>query len=138
MLARASTREKEMGMRMAVGERAAGARLIRQLFTRKSLLARDGCSAGRFVFAQPQPDSRSLFEHANDPLFVDLGTEPCVFLGSQPLSPVPPVFCSGSRPALPRPSGGPGFVLKGSAENNRGRIALNLAAQFWVVSHQMA
>jgi ABC-type antimicrobial peptide transport system permease subunit len=44
MLARASTREKEMGMRMAVG--ASRARLIRQLFTENLLLGGMGAALG--------------------------------------------------------------------------------------------
>ncbi len=73
MLARASTREKEMGMRMAVG--ASRARLIRQLFTENLLLAGMGAALGGVLAHSLSQILVAFLSTQNDPLFVDLGTD---------------------------------------------------------------
>jgi predicted permease len=114
MLARASTREKEMGMRMAVG--ASRARLIRQLFTENLFLAGMGAALGGLLAHSLSQILVAFLSTQNDPLFVDLGTDWRVLGFSAALA------CStcvlfGLAPALRATSVAPGVVLK---ESGRG------------------
>jgi predicted permease len=114
MLARASMREKEMGMRMAVG--ASRARLIRQLFTENLLLAGMGAALGGLLAHSLSQILVAFLSTQNDPLFVDLGTDWRVLGFSAALA------CStcvlfGLAPALRATSVAPGVVLK---ESGRG------------------
>jgi len=114
MLARASTREKEMGMRMAVG--ASRARLIRQLFTENLFLAGMGAALGGLLAHSLSQILVAFLSTQNDPLFVDLGTDWRVLGFSAALA------CStcvlfGLAPALRATSVAPGVVLK---ERGRG------------------
>jgi len=117
MLARASTREKEMGMRMAVG--ASRARLIRQLFTENLFLAGMGAALGGLLAHSLSQILVAFLSTQNDPLFVDLGTDWRVLGFSAALA------CStcvlfGLAPALRATSVAPGVVLK---ESGRGTTA---------------
>jgi predicted permease len=80
MLARASTREKEMGLRMAVG--ASRARLIRQLFTENLLLAGMGAALGGLLAHSLSRILVAVLSSPNDQLFVDLGCEWSVMASS--------------------------------------------------------
>jgi putative ABC transport system permease protein len=73
MLARASAREKEMGMRMAVG--ASRWRLIRQLLVESLLLVAIGASLGAFLARNLSQLLVVSLSTKHDPLFVDLGTD---------------------------------------------------------------
>jgi putative ABC transport system permease protein len=73
MLARASAREKEMGMRMAVG--ASRARLIRQLLAESLLLAAIGAALGALLAHNLSQVLVASLSTQHDPLFVDLGTD---------------------------------------------------------------
>jgi putative ABC transport system permease protein len=111
MLARASTREKEMGMRMAVG--ASRGRLIRQLFTENLLLAGMGAALGGLLAHSLSQILVAFLSTQNDPLFVDLGTDWRVLNFSAALA------CStcvlfGLAPALRATSVAPGVALKDS------------------------
>jgi len=114
MLARASTREKEMGMRLAVG--ASRARLIRQLFTENLLLAGMGAALGGVLAHSLSQILVAFLSTQNDPLFVDLAIDWRVLGFSAALA------CStcvlfGLAPALRATSVAPGVVLK---ESGRG------------------
>lgn len=114
MLARASAREKEMAMRMAVG--ASRGRLIRQLLAESLLLA--GASAVCAVFVA-QNLSRVLVTSLStqqDPLFVDLATDWRV-MGFTTLLAGLTCLLFGLAPAFRATSVAPGLVLK---ESGRG------------------
>jgi predicted permease len=114
MLARASTREKEMGMRMAVG--ASRARLIRQLFTENLLLAGMGAALGGLLAHSLSQILVAFLSTQNDPLFVDLGTDWRV-LGFSTVLACSTCVLFGLAPALRATSVAPGVVLK---ESGRG------------------
>jgi predicted permease len=73
MLARASAREKEMGMRMAVG--ASRGRLIRQLLAESFLLAGIGAGLGALLAGSLSQVLVAALSTERDPLFVNLGTD---------------------------------------------------------------
>jgi putative ABC transport system permease protein len=114
MLARASTREKEMGMRMAVG--ASRARLIRQLLTENLLLAGMGAVLGGLLAHSLSQILVAFLSTQNDPLFVDLGTDWRV-LGFSATLACSTCILFGLAPALRSTSVAPGVVLK---ESGRG------------------
>lgn len=73
LLARASVREKEMGMRMAVG--ASRWRLIRQLLAESLLLAGIGAFLGALLARSLSQVLVASLSTQSNPLFVDLGTD---------------------------------------------------------------
>ena len=111
-LARASTREKEMAMRMAVGARRA--RLIRQLLAESLLLAGIGAVVGTVLARSLSQVLMASMSTKSDPLFMNLGTDWRV-LGFTAALAVLTCVLFGLAPALRTTSVAPGSALKGSA-----------------------
>jgi putative ABC transport system permease protein len=124
MLARASAREREMAVRLALG--AARGRLVRQLLAESLLLAAAGATLG-FVLAQNL--SRALISFlstGNNPLFVDLAPDWRV-LGFTAGLAIFTCVVFGLTPALRATVTEPGSVMKGSGRGltaNRDRFSL--------------
>ena len=112
MLARASTREKEMAMRMALG--AGRARLIRQLLAESLLLAGIGAVLGTVLARSLSQVLMASMSTENDPLFMNLGTDWRV-LGFTAALAVLTCVLFGLAPALRATSIAPGLALKDSA-----------------------
>jgi len=112
MLARASTREKEMAMRMAVG--AGRGRLIRQLLAESLLLAGIGAVVGAVLARRLSQVLVASMSTENDPLFMNLGTDWRV-LGFTAALAVLTCVLFGLAPALRATSVAPGLALKESA-----------------------
>jgi predicted permease len=124
MLARASAREKEMGMRMAVG--ASRGRLIRQLLAESLLLAAVGAVLGALLAHNLSQLLVASLSTQNNPLFVELGTDWRVFGFTAGLAVLTCVFF-GLAPALRATSVSPGVVLKESSRGTtegHGRFSL--------------
>ena len=114
LLARASAREKEMGMRMAVG--ASRGRLIRQLLAESLLLAAVGAAFGVLLAHELSQVLVASINTQNDPLLVSLGTDWRV-LGFTTGLTVLTCVLFGLAPAIQATSVSPGIVLK---EGGRG------------------
>jgi putative ABC transport system permease protein len=114
MLARASAREKEMGLRMAVG--ASRSRLIRQLLAESLLLAAVGAVLGALLAHNLSQLLVASLSTQHDPLFVALGTDWRVFGFTAVLAVLTCIFF-GLAPAVRATSVSPGVVLK---EGSRG------------------
>jgi predicted permease len=114
LLARASAREKEMGMRMAVG--ACRNRLIRQLLAESLLLAAIGATGGALLARNISQVLVASLSTQHDPLFVDLGTD-WRLLGFTTALAVLTCILFGLAPALRATSVAPSLILK---ENGRG------------------
>jgi predicted permease len=114
LLARASAREKEMGMRMAIG--ASRGRLIRQLLAECLLLSILGAALGALLARSLSQLLVASISTQRDPLFVDLGTDWRV-LGFTTGLAVLTCILFGLAPALRATSVSPGLVLK---EGGRG------------------
>ncbi len=124
MLARASAREKEMGMRMAVG--ASRGRLIRQLLAESLLLAAVGAVLGALLAHNLSQLLVASLSTQNNPLFVELGTDWRVFGFTAGLAVLTCVFF-GLAPALRATSVSPGVALKESSRGTtegHGRFSL--------------
>jgi putative ABC transport system permease protein len=114
LLARASAREKEMGMRMAVG--ASRWRLIRQLLAESLLLAAIGASLGALLARSLSQVLVASLSTQSNPLFVDLGTDWRV-LGFTIALAVLTCVLFGLAPAIRATNVSPSLVLK---ETGRG------------------
>lgn len=114
LLARASAREKEMGMRMAVG--ASRGRLIRQLLAESLLLAGLGAVLGALLARSLGQVLVASLSTQQDPLFVELATDWRV-LGFTTTLAVLTCLLFGLAPALRATSVSPGVTLK---ESGRG------------------
>lgn len=114
LLARASAREKEMGMRLAIG--ASRGRLVRQLLAESLVLAVIGAALGGLLAHSLSQVLVASLSTAHDPLFVDLGTDWRV-LGFTTTLAVLTCILFGLAPALRATSVSPGVVLK---EGGRG------------------
>jgi putative ABC transport system permease protein len=114
MLARASAREREMAMRIAVG--ATRGRLIRQLLAESLLLAGTGALGGMLVARTLTQVLVSWLSTQHDPLFLELGTD-WRMLGFT--TGVTLLACTlfGLAPALRATQVSPGMVLKASGHN---------------------
>jgi putative ABC transport system permease protein len=117
MLARASTREKEIGVRLALG--AGRGRLIRQLLAESLLLALLGAALGATLARNLSQVLVASLSTQNDPLFVDLGADRRMLGFTMGLA-VLTCILFGLAPALRTASVTPGVVLK---EGTRGTTA---------------
>ena len=120
LLARASAREKEMGMRMAVG--ASRARLIRQLLAESLLLATIGAFLGGLLAHNLSQLLVASLSTQSDPLFVDLGTDWRVFGFTAGLA-VLTCLVFGLAPAFRATNVAPIEVLKEGARGTTGSRA---------------
>jgi len=119
LLARASAREKEIGLRMAVG--ASRGRLIRQLLAESLLVAAVGAVLGALLAHNLSQLLVASLSTQNNPLFVELGTDWRV-LGFTAGLAVLTCILFGLAPALRATSVNPGVVLKeGSRGTTEGR-----------------
>ena len=117
MLARASTREREIGVRLALG--AGRGRLIRQLLAESLLLALIGAALGAILARNLSQVLVTSLSTQHDPLFVDLGTDWRMLgftIGLAALT----CILFGLAPALRATGVSPGVVLK---ESTRGTTA---------------
>jgi len=124
LLARASAREKEMGMRMAMG--ASRARLMRQLLAESLLLAAIGAAFGALLGRNVSQVLVASLSTPHDPLFVDIGMDWRVFGFTTALA-VLTCILFGVAPALRAASVAPSAVLKKSgrgATQGRSRFGL--------------
>jgi putative ABC transport system permease protein len=112
MLARASSREREIGVRMALG--AGRGRLIRQLLSESLLLALIGSALGAVLARNLSQVLVTSLSTQHDPLFIDLGTDWRMLSFTVGLA-VLTCILFGLAPALRATSVAPGAVLKESA-----------------------
>lgn len=124
MLARASVREKEMAMRMAVG--AGRGRLIRQLLVESLLLAVIGAALGALLARNLSQVLVASLSTENEPLFVALSTDWRV-LGFTSALAILTCVLFGLAPALRATSVSPGLALKeGGRGTTQGRSRFGL------------
>jgi putative ABC transport system permease protein len=109
MLARASAREKEIAVRLAVG--ASRGRLIRQLLSESLLLAGLGAAFGALLARGLTTFLISFLSTQSDPLFVNLGTDWRV-LGFTAGLAMTTCVLFGLAPAVRATGVAPGAVLK--------------------------
>jgi putative ABC transport system permease protein len=109
MLARASTREREIAVRLALG--ASHARLIRQLLSESALLAIAGTVCGGFLAAVLSHALVAFISNPNNPTFLDMPTDWRV-LGFAAGVAILTTVLFGLLPALRAGSMPPGSVLK--------------------------
>lgn len=117
MLARANTREREIGVRLALG--AGRGRLIRQLLAESLLLAVIGAALGALLARNLSQVLVASLSTQHDPLFIDLGTDWRMFGFTAGLA-VLTCILFGLAPALRAANVSPGVVLK---ESTRGTTA---------------
>ncbi|HEV3058412.1 MAG TPA: ABC transporter permease [Vicinamibacterales bacterium] len=121
MLARASAREREIAVRLAIG--ASRARLVRQLLAESALVAALGAAGGVVVAAQLERVLLSLFDNT---LFLDLRPDWRVLAFTAGIAAVT-CLVFGVMPALRATSVDPGAAMKpGSrgSSDSRERLAL--------------
>jgi predicted permease len=124
LLARASAREKEMGMRMAIG--ANRGRLIRQLLAECLLLSLIGAALGALLAHNLSQLLVASLSTQHDPLFVDLGTDWRV-LGFTTGLAVLTCLLFGLAPALRATNVSPGLVLReGGRSSTEGHTRFGL------------
>lgn len=124
MLARASAREKEIAVRLAVG--ATRSRLIRQLLSESLLLAGLGAVFGALLARGLSQFLVSFLSTQSDPLFVNLGTDWRVLGFTAGLAVLTTVLF-GLAPAMRATGVAPGAVLKAAGRgltSGRERFAL--------------
>jgi predicted permease len=124
MLARASVREKEMAMRMAVG--AGRGRLVRQLLVESLLLAAIGAALGALLARSLSQVLVTSMSTEQAPLFVALHTDWRV-LGFTSVLAICTCVLFGLAPALRATSVSPGLALKeGGRGTTQGRTRFGL------------
>ena len=124
LLARASARKREMGMRMAMG--ASPARLMRQLLAESLLLAIIGAAFGALLARNVSQMLVASLSTQHDPLFVDMGMDWRV-LGFTTALALLTCILFGVAPALRATGVAPGAVLMESgrgATQGRSRFGL--------------
>ncbi|HEX4595654.1 MAG TPA: ABC transporter permease [Bryobacteraceae bacterium] len=124
MLARASTREREMAIRLAIG--ADRGRLIRQLLAESLLLAVTGAVAGAMLASFLSRYLVSFLTTQANPLFVDLGADWRVFGFMAGLAIVTCILF-GLTPALRASRAVPASAMRASGRGltaDRGRFSL--------------
>jgi len=131
MLARASAREKEMGMRMAIG--AGRSRLLRQLLTESLLLAALGASLGALLARELSAILILSLSTQENPLFVDLHTDWRV-LGFTTALAVSTCILFGLAPALRATRVAPSMVIKEAGGGSDVRVTRLGFRQILVVS----
>jgi putative ABC transport system permease protein len=109
MLARVSTREREIAVRVALG--ASRGRLIRQLLSESALLAVAGAACGGLLAAIVSRSLVAFISTPNNPVFLDMPTDWRV-LGFVAGLAVLTIIVFGLLPALRSGSVPPGSVLK--------------------------
>lgn len=114
MLARASTREKEIGVRLALG--AGRGRLVRQHLAESLLLALIGAAAGAILARNVSQVLIASLSTQRDPLFIELGTD-WRMLGFTIGLAMLTCILFGLAPALRAASVAPGVVLKESTRS---------------------
>ena len=127
MLARASAREKEIAVRLAVG--ATRGRLIRQLLSESLLLAGMGAAFGALLARGLTIFLISFLSTQSDPLFVNLGTDWRV-LGFTAGLAMTTCILFGLAPAVRATGVAPGAVLKAAGRGvtaGRDRFGLRRA-----------
>jgi putative ABC transport system permease protein len=117
MLARASAREKEMAMRMAVG--ASRGRLIRQLLLESLLIAGIGAVLGAMLARSLSQVLVASLSTPDDPLFVDLGSDWRVLSFTAGLAGLTCILF-GLAPAWRATGVAPGVMLKESGRGTAG------------------
>ena len=134
MLARATSREREMGVRLVVG--ASRARLVRQMLAESLLIAVIGATAGAWLASAFSRFLVAFLSTPRDPLFMDLRADWRVFGFTAALS-VLTCLLFGLTPAMRATAFSPGDALRGGARGNtagRERFGLKRA----LVSTQVA
>ncbi len=109
MLARASAREREIAVRLALG--ATRGRLIRQMLSESALLAIAGAVCGGFLAAGLSRFLVSFISTPNNPIFLDMPTDWRV-LGFAAGLAILTTILFGLAPAMRAGSASPGAVLK--------------------------
>jgi predicted permease len=109
MLARASAREREIAVRLALG--ATRGRLIRQMLSESALLAIAGAVCGGFLAAGLSRFLVSFIGTPNNPIFLDMPTDWRV-LGFAAGLAILTTILFGLAPAMRAGSASPGAVLK--------------------------
>jgi len=126
-LARASTREREMAVRLAIG--ANRARLIRQLLAESFLLTMIGTALGAWLARVLSGSLVSFLTTGSDPLFLELAPDWRV-LGFTAAVAVVTCILFGLTPALRATRASPSAAMKGSGRGltaNRERFGLRRA-----------
>jgi putative ABC transport system permease protein len=124
MLARASAREREIAVRLAIG--AARSRLMRQLLAESLLLAAIGAALGIILAQNLSRVLVASLSTGSNPLFVDLALDWRVLGFTAGLAMVTCVVFA-LVPALRATSADPGAIMKTSGRgiaSNRGRFSL--------------
>ncbi len=111
MLARASARERELAVRLAIG--ASRPRLIRQMLAESLLLAAIGAACGALLAQFLSSYLVRFLTRADDPLYVDLGTDWRIFGFTAALA-ILTCLLFGLMPAIRATRANPGALMKAS------------------------
>jgi putative ABC transport system permease protein len=115
MLARASARERELAVRMAIG--ASRPRLIRQMLAESLLLAAIGAGCGGLLAQFLSRYLVRFLSTSDNPLYVDLGADWRIFGFTAALA-ILTCLLFGLMPALRATGANPGAVMKASGRGN--------------------